>query len=621
MKLQKLSAGLFLSLALCAGASGVMAQGLTKEESARLDGFETKINSADPAAARGLLADPVLLEKLSPLDPARASALKAKASAITDYEKLLDQSWAPDQERNLSAALALRLGSDGALVKVNLAPEPEKTLAWAAANKSYPADKTELLKKAVKNWDKIFDGCAFTPKYDHGTLQSWQVSTATGAYFMEVGRSDLIFKQSEAEMKAFWATLGLKERNDFLAAKAASVLSYFVNSSTRTDAGFQARVAGLPAFNYMDPSGKGRLDRYLAQMQATEAVKLKLPAAQLASLKDQPVEQQMYLLGSFFDNSKIRGAVDMRPGVDALRPSRPGETISAQNNALLSGMLKNSLVTEVKGTSPGDKVAAFYAGGAKLDVAIESCQGCYAKYEPSTGRIVMDSELIQQYMRVNNLNTEDLLKNKAKLAELSKYLSPVFTHEATHQMQHSWADKAGVYKPYTQEDEAEANAMEALLMAQKRDSDPKFKALFMRMDDTSSYARQRVELSKRFESDQKNFGEMVGQQYYPGVPSFEAASSQILAVVSGELERRNGLGAAELAELEKTGTTFSEARQMTAQELAGSVGGLNTSALEKIQGDLLHKNLYTDRYAGAQDWASSMLRGGAASKKSPVPAL
>lgn len=614
----------FFSLALAGSAA---AQGLTPQETARIASFEAGLSSASPAAARAVAAERQLIEKLALGEPQRAADLQAKAAALANFERQLDKEWEADQVRNLSATLALLLTKDGPLAKMGLAPQPEKTLAWAAKNKTYSAAKTRLIGKAIKNWDAIFDGFVFNPKMQNsgGTsyLAGWTVKTSSGAYFMELTRNDIvIFRPTVPEMKTLWLENTLKERNDFLGSKAASLLSgAFIDGSTRTDATFQRFVADFPTFEYLDASGKGRLDRYVSQMRASEDVKAKLSASQLANLRTQTVEQQMLQLGSLFDKREARTGVVAQRTLDANRPSRPDETISAQNNTLITGMLRSSLTREIKGSAPGDRVAAFYASGNKLDIAIESCQGCHAKYEPSTGRIVIDSELVQQYLRANNITPDALVKDRAAMAGLTKYISPIFVHEATHQMQHKWAADAGVYKPYTQEDEIEALSMEALHTSQKKASDPRYRSIFLTMGKSSPYAQQRVEVSKRFEGNQEEFGEFVRKQYYYGVPSFDAASSQILSAVSGELERRRGLSAAEIKDVEEFGKDLREARRMSAQEIADSVGDIKSAALTQLQKDLMNSGVYTRHYDGAEDWAASMSKAGASSKRRGVPAV
>jgi hypothetical protein len=156
-------------------------------------------------------------------------------------------------------------------------------------------------------------------------------------------------------------------------------------------------------------------------------------------------------------------------------------------------------------------------------------------------------------------------------------------------MQHAAADKAGMYKPYVQEDEIEANAAEARYMAERIRRDAGFKAMFLKMEKNTSYAQKRMALMERFGEGPSKFDRMIRQVYYHGLPSAGAAASQILSAVSAELERRKSLDAAEAAEIERSGAGLGDALGMTMRELVGSVGEIKTPVLKKIQEDMLNR--------------------------------
>jgi len=564
--------GLLIAALLCFAAFSAGAQELNKAETDKLNAYETAISSADPLGAKAFLADTDFTDRLKLAAPEKAAALKAKAQALNDLETLLDKPWRDNEEMALSRALSLRIDFNKPLEKIGIGPAPGNLLPWMAKYKKYSAHKEELVNKAIRQFEVIF-----------GT------------------------SPAAAANKPSWEVMTIRERNVFLAEKANRTLEGLIGSETSTDKAYRDKLKTAEIFKYLDPSGQGRYQRYLSQLAAADAAKAKLSPSQLDKIKDQPIEQQMYLLGGLFDKSKTRGAVNLERKVDASRQSKPGETLSFQNNQLLAGMLQTSMVGEVKGTLAGDKIIKFYNSGAKLNVAIESCQGCYAKYEPSSGKIILDSEMIQQYMRVNNLTAEALLKDKAQVAALAKYASPIFVEEATHQMQHAWADKANVYKPYVQEDEIEGNSMQALYTTEKMRKDPKFKDLFLKMEKSTVYAQKRMETMDRFNEGPVKFDKMIRQVYYYGTPSFDAASSQILSAISAELERRKTLDAAALTEIEKSGVELKDAMGMTVQELSGSAADIKTAALKKIQDDLLHASVYTGHYESASDWTGSML--------------
>jgi hypothetical protein len=578
--------GLLTAALVCAfAAAGVRAQAPAGDDAARLKIYEKSLLAADPAAAKAFLADAAVIDRLKLTYPQKAAALTAQARALRDLEDLLAKPWRDDQELALSQALALRIDFNTPLEKVGIGAAPETLLTWMAKYGKYSEHKTGLVKRSIRQYE-VVSGVVEDEK------QNWDKTT-------------------------------IRERNAVLAAKASRSLERLINNESSTDKAFQDRVRADENYKYLDPAGRARYERYLTQLSIAESAKAKLPAAQLDGIKDQPIEQQMYLLGRLFDNSKDRGAVSLERHLDGARQSTPGETLSFQNNRLLTDMLQTAVPREIKGTAAGDKVLSFYGSGGKLELAIESCKGCYAKYEPSTGRIILDSDMIQQYLRVNNITTESLLMNKAQIDALAAYVSPMVVHEAAHQMQHSWADKAGVYKPYVQEDEIESNSLEALYTTEKLKKDARFRRLFSGMRGTSTYADQRLKLAQRFNKSPDEFGEIVRRQYYSGLPSFDAASSQILSAVSTELERRKTLTAGEQAEIDRNGAPLADALEMTTSEITGSVTEIKTEALIKIQADLMNKAAYSDRYESAAAWSENMLgtaRGAAVQTRS-VPAL
>jgi len=578
--------GGLMAAAACFAALPSPAQELIGEQAAKFNVYEAAIMAADPAAAKAFLEDSVFLAQTKSAAPEKTAMLTAKALAVKDLAELLNKTWRDDQESALSLALAARIDFNKPLEKVGIGASPETLLPWMDKYIKSTPKKMELIKRSIRQWDVVFGTNSTAGK------RSWEQTT-------------------------------IRERNAFLSDKASKSLEELINNSTRTDQAFQNKIRDGELFRYLDPAGRNRYERYLTQLAAAEAAKAGLNPGQLDTIKGQPIEQQLYLLGNLFDKSTDKGSVPIERGVDGARQSQPKETLSFQNNRLLAGMLQTAVVREVKGTASGDKVLAFYAAGNKLAIAIESCQGCYAKYEPSTGNIVLDSEMIQQYLRVNNLTADNLLRDQAAIASLAKYVSPMFVHEASHQMQHGWADKAGVYKPYVQEDEIESNSMEALYTIEKLKKDARFKDLFSKMRGVSTYAGQRLALAQRFNRSPDNFGENIRQLYYYGLPSFDGASSQILSAISSELDRRKKLDASELNELERSGVPLGEALAMTVPELTGSASDIQTEALVKIRADLMNGGFYGERYETSAAWSETTL--GAILKPRPaangVPAL
>jgi len=118
--------------------------------------------------------------------------------------------------------------------------------------------------------------------------------------------------------------------------------------------------------------------------------------------------------------------------------------------------------------------------------------------------------------------------------------------------------------------------------------------------DFSSYASKRVEIATEFKSSRgKGFSNTVRQRYFSGLPSLDAAAAQVLGAVTDELERRDAMPAAQKAALDAGGLNLEETLEMSPDELASSVGEIQTPVLAKIQADLSGLGVYRSRYSAS----------------------
>ena len=559
---------------------------LIPEETKVFDNYVKEISGANPVAAKKFLENKVFIGKIKIYSPTEASLLISKARALDELSRLLDARLRDDREYELSKDLQLRIDHNKPLSSVGIGPVPETLISWIEKyKKKYPASKVALIKRAIRNFEAVFG-----PDSVRGKEQ--------------------------------WGAITIRERNALLAKKANGKLDWLRNKKNRTDAEYQNGLKNDALYKYLDANGRARFSKYMKQMSAVEEAKKSLKANQLARLRNQPIEQKMYLLGKFFDRSDISaGAIETR--ISALRQSRPDETISFQENQIVAELLKTAMVKEVKGTVAGDRLLRFYKIN-KLDVAIASCQNCHAKFEPSSNRMVFDSDLIQQYMRIKGITTEELIKGK-EINNLAKYLSPMFIHEGAHQAQHAWARSRDVYKPYTQEDEIEANSWEALYTLEKLRNDKSFLSLMREMKSNSVYADKRIRLAARFKRSRDGFSDDIRRLYYYGIPSFASSRAEILKAISDELIRRKTLDFAVVEDIEKSGISAGEVMKMTSFELIGLIENIGTFALKKVQNDLLYPAAYENYYndsAEEYSWVMGrIISAGNNTKASKVPEL
>lgn len=572
------------TLRLAAIAAGLLCFGLNagaEQAAGRLARYEAAISSGNPAAALEFLKDGEV-RTLAEKDQQKGAELTAEAEALKDLKDLLAMPWNAAEANKLNQSLAIRIDIDKPLVKAGIGPEPEKLLTWLAKyNPAYPAGKKMAVVKAIRQWDVVF-------------------GTMTDTRGMDWAQATQRYGQGVNLTKANWEKMTLRERNTV------------INELIETEPSF---------LNYNDVKLVSAKDQ-VALMKTVNEVKNSgaLSPAQLGQLAGKPFADQVYLLGSFFDNSKVGVSDDIKSRIHAARDSMPKEVLPAQQRDLLGGMLTRAVAKELAGTKAGDRALA--AGPLKIEV--RPCDGSYSEYDPATGAIVLDSETIQQYMRMKGYTADSVMKSKEQVAEIAKYMSPSVVYESAHKMQADWAQKQGVYKPHMQEDEIEAMSLEGLYTNEKFSADPVFKAIIDGSRKFSSYASKKNEVATKFKNTgDRGFSQTVRKLYFSGLPSLDGAAAQVRSAISGELARRAALPAAEKAEIDASGLTLNDALEMSPDELAGSVKEVQTAALAKIARDLQDMAAYSGRYDASEKITRGTLTSSAApaGKKSGPPAL
>lgn len=582
LRLAVLAAGLLFC------GTGLFAQNAAE----RLAAYETAVTAGDPASAAAFLKDRPA-QDLAAADAQRAAALTAKAEALKDLKELLAMPWDKTKANKLNQALSIRIDADKPLAKAGIGPEPEKLLTWLEKYQpAYPATKKEVVKSAIRQWDVVF-----------GTMTSTRSMPWDQARDGYNAAGDLV-PGNVTITKAAWAAMIISERNAVIAQLMKQDPSFIVYDDAVL-ASSKDQMALLQAVNNVKNSGT-------------------LTPTQLSQLSGKPFADQVYLLGSFFDGGAAQGDPNLSR-IHAARDSLPKEVLPAQQRDLLGGMMGPAVSKELGGTKAGQKVLAFYAKEGPLKIEIKPCDGNYSRYDPATKTIVLDSETVQQYMRMKGYTADSVMRSKEQVAEIAKYMSPAVVYEAAHQMQDAWARKQGVYKPHVQEDEIEAMSLEGLYTSEKLRKDAAFKGIMDSSRGFSSYASKRVEVATEYGGlGSKKFAVTVRQRYFSGLPSLDAAASQVLDAVSQELSRRSSLTAAERARNDAAGLNTAEAMEMTPEELAGSAGEIRTDALVKIEKDLSALGVYKKRYSASDREsrkALKTLKTGPAGKTAAPPAL
>ncbi len=579
-----MSASRLLLLAAAVALCAAPAAAATPAE--RLVAYGRALEQGDPEAASALLADePVLALASTTRD---GEAIRAKAEAVKDLRDLLALPWDEARANNLSESLAVRVDAGRPLVAAGVGPEPEKVLAWVERyRKDYPESKKKVLEKAVRKWEVVFGTAAPTQNMEWGSA-SWMS-----------GRDVNLTREN-------WLGMTIAKRNAVLhklAMQDNTFLPYSEQASKfrKDEDAYSADIAAARA--KLSPAQQLELDR----LGALSGIP-----------REQRVQEQLALLGQFFDGGSVAVDPELRARITAARGAAPNEVLRPEQLQLLGGMLTSALPKELAGSRAGDRALA----SGPLNVEVRSCGGKYSAYDPATGRIALDAQTIQQFMRMKGYTADSVLRDPAQVAEIARYMSPAVVYESAHRAQA--ARNAGRYMPRVQEDEIEAMSLEGLFMSEKFAADPAFRQLFSGARDYSSYADKRVAVATRYaKTGAKGFATTVRQLYASGLPSLDGAAAQVRSAVAAELTRRESLTAAERGEIDAAGLTLEQALEMSPEELAGAACDVRTSALQRIQRDLSDMNFYRSGYRAAEEETRGALTGAKPkpAKGSAPPAL
>ncbi len=573
-------------LRLAALAAGLLICGLDARAEMtapeRLEAYSIAISSGDPVAGAAFLKDGEARE-LAEAEPQKAAALLGKAEALKDLKALLAMSWDEQKVNKLNQALSIRIDVDRPLPKMGIGPQPEKLLTWIEKYQpDYTAADKTLVKKAIRQWEVVF-----------GTMTDTR-SLSWGQAKMRDGKAVTV-------TKAAWEAMVIRERNSVIEKMIQADPKFLVYNDERLAAAKNDVAVNVAVQSVINSDA--------------------LTPAQKSQLQGKSFSEQAYLLGNMFDNSNINVDPATKAKINAARGSLPQEVLPAQQRELLGSMLNTAVAKELAGTKAGDRALAASPNGLKIK--IQPLSGGYSGYDPASGSILLDSETIQQYMRMKGYTASSLMSSPAQVQEIAKYMSSAVVYESAHKSQADWASQKGIYKPHTQEDEVEAMSLEGLYTTEKMRKDADYSRILTSSRDNSSYALKALETGTEFElSGSKKFADTVRQRYFSGLPSLDSAASQVLGAVTEELDRRAEMSSSEKASIDSTGLNLAEALEMSPAELAGSTGEIQTSVLAKIQGDLSRLGVYKSHY-GASDRAGrkdlKSLETGAAPKSAVPP--
>ena len=528
-----------------------------RSEDVKLDYVTRYIYLANPFAAKDFLNN----QKLLDMDSARTgSTLKPQAMALQDLYTLMNRDWNPGQFNELNKSLINRIGKDKPLHSSGLV-SPDTVIIWLKTYLStrygdYNSEKMLTVKKAVRDWTTVF-GSVKTIRF------AW--SNPNPKY------GDYVTIQARE-----WTEKSLLERNAIIKAFHRYNIYLVENGNNSLAEYCENEDEKHFSFEEMDQKWEHgvRTGKRSAMMTSGQG-------QQLASM-DHNADNSS-LLNNYFDGTVSRSEHELKMW-DANRDSDNRELFSRDNRELAASMLKTSILKELKGTTAGNRLKDNF----RIEIAY--CDKGYSELKPD-GTIVLDEEIIQQYMRLRGFTAASVIKDALQMQELAKYMSPIVVYESARREQDVWAKANNKYKPRTQEDEIDARSLEALYFNEKSRTNSRFTDIFVNAENYSKYAAKRMENAASYTQGRKMFADNVRMEC-SNLPTISSSTSGLLAGVNKELERRKALSAGE-RENEFSFITYAEVCYMTPDEIMSSLRDIQEGALVMLA-DSLNSGAYEE---------------------------
>lgn len=533
------------------------AEGLTPAEEKKLQYCEAGIAELNPEIAAECLNEKFLLDKLTALDSNKSAGLIQKGSTLKDLLDILDMHTGDIEMRN---ALSIRLADGMPAAALGIGPRPEKFLEWAD---KYRPRKSELVKKAIRSWGSI----------DNDEKQWLQRSGYTPEK---------------------WTQLALAERSRlryrYAKSLAWDLLNTPQNIDRKTTEELDAKAGVL--WKELDTQTNDRLTEHVSQLKArleagekglallkSDKNELHRFQAELETMKEMPVSQQLLKLNELFENSPSLKA--SKPAA-SLNPGRayPQTGFSPGDRPIIAGLLQKALFEEIKGTMAGDRVIGFFnTKGNILSLKTAPIPGFFGMFYPQTGDLNFSEPMIQQWLEAHDYTPRDLQTKPEALKKLAAFLSPVFVHESTHQQQLAWLKSRQFPPEFGHDSEIEAISVASIYIIEKSSKDPSFARMLSSDKSFPFYTENLLQSAKDLQTDPREFKRKIQSTQYSTLPSFEATASRFLsatAMIADELQRRKNLPVAEQQKLEAAGLTANSGMPLNAV-----IRKIKTSLLEE----------------------------------------
>jgi len=323
------------------------------------------------------------------------------------------------------------------------------------------------------------------------------------------------------------------------------------------------------------------------------------------------------------------------PSVLAAAPAGAGQVFDDQSRRVTADLVRTGVLREIQDTWASADFSAFYSAHPDKRpfniVVAPMGRSSIAEYNHDV--LTFNEKYIEDFVKVRGKTIADLATDPTLLQSLIRETAPTFVHEATHQIQDTWAQEHQIPFEWGEGVEKEALTVEALYVLQKLRIDPGYLAYVSANIEHSDLLQEdvtRAATLKQHGADWFGVQEMASDYAgFPSIASFAwtsiAARQDFAATLKEELARRAKLASPQRQRL--AAQRDFKNKYASPKEMLDDIPNVNDEALNRVMTELLSidgqepaiYNAYQGRLNGVNTRADGHLQELANPTHDPVP--
>ncbi|HOX22356.1 MAG TPA: hypothetical protein PLL10_02750, partial [Elusimicrobiales bacterium] len=454
------------------------------------------------------------------VDPSFAAFLASQSAALNEMKTILFSYGAYGSKKTYAFRQALLSTLEmSPYASMGFGPSPDSFLAWTYRFKKECPQCAEAAIGATLPWEAL------------------RMRTKMIAAQMLGRRSHNKEVPDLKAAKAKWDNMTLAQRVRLLGTYENNAIEKYIKGNCDNSA--EEKSAVRPYLGFASDTVSAKYSDYEMRCDLLDKLREKgrVDTVALDKYGRLPLGRRMQELSDYLERSGQQDTLTYRQ----INEQRVPMDISRKDIKALSAMFAPELLAQFRTTEAGREVAAYYdRGEMKFNLDMEPQKTSYAYYDPDTGKVVLGSALLSNFLRTHGLEMKDMLASPEIRRQFAMFVVPAMLHECVHQVQHHWSVKNGIPDMYVKIKEDETFSFEGIYLEQRMRTDTEFRRMYNLTRLYSSFIQGENSVRRQFMASPEKLKTEVNDLYYPNIRTVEGGRSLELQKMLLELVDRSG---------------------------------------------------------------------------------